>query len=78
VEINRFLNYVFHASNLVPAVQLLRPNLRDPDDELILELAVECRAMIVTHNKTDFAGAHRFRIDVKTPAEFLKMLREGK
>jgi predicted nucleic acid-binding protein len=51
--------------------------LRDPGDELILEVAVRRRAMIVTHNKKDFAGAERFGILVRTPAEFLKILRES-
>jgi putative PIN family toxin of toxin-antitoxin system len=76
-EIDRFLNYVLHVSNLIPSVQRRRPNLPDPDDELILELAIESRAMIVTHNQADFTGAARFGIVVKTPVEFLKMLREN-
>ena len=75
-ELDNFLNYVFRNSNFVSSVKLLRPSLRDPDDELILELAVEAGAMIVTHNKADFGGAARFGIVVKTPSEFLKMLRE--
>lgn len=75
-EIDRFLNYFFQASKLIPSVQGRRPNLRDPNDELILELAVESSAMIVTYNKADFAGAGRFGIVVKAPAEFLKMLRD--
>ena len=74
-EIDKFLDYVFQVSNLIPSVQRRRPNLPDPGDELILELAVESRAMIVTHNKADFAGAGRFGVVVKTPAEFLNMLR---
>jgi hypothetical protein len=32
--------------------------------------------MIVTHNKADFAGADSFGIVVRTPAEFLRMVRE--
>ena len=75
-EIDKFLNYVFQNASLVPSVELRRPTLRDPDDELILELAVESRAIIVTHNKADFIGAARFGIEVKTPSEFLKVLRE--
>jgi hypothetical protein len=33
--------------------------------------------MIVTHNKKDFVGVEQLGVLVKTPAEFLKMLREG-
>ncbi len=76
-EIDDFLDYVFKTSNLVPFVLCLRPSLRDPDDERILEVAVQCRAMIVTHNKKDFVGADKFGVVVRTPAEFLKLSREG-
>jgi len=76
-EIDDFLDYVFRTSNLVPFVLRQRPTLRDPDDERILEVAVACRAMIVTHNKRDFAGAEGLGVPVRTPSEFLKMLREG-
>jgi predicted nucleic acid-binding protein len=75
-EIDTFLDYMFQISNLVPAVQRRRPNLPDPGDELILDLAVESRAVIVTHNRADFPAAGRFGVVVKTPGELLKMLRE--
>ena len=77
-EIDRFLDYLFSASNLVPFVLRLRPTLPDPDDERILEVAVQCRAMIVTHNRRDFQGAERLGVRVSTPAEFLKVLREDR
>jgi predicted nucleic acid-binding protein len=75
-EVDEFLNYLFAVSNLVPSVLRLRPSLRDPGDECILEVAVECGATIVTHNRRDFAGAERYGVLTITPAEFLKMLRE--
>ena len=40
----------------------------------ILELALECHAIIVTHNLRDFVEARRFGIEIRTPAEFLEML----
>ena len=76
-EVEQFLDYVFRASNLVPFVRHRRPSLRDPDDERILEVAIQCQAMIVTHNKRDFALADRFGVTVASPAEFLNILREG-
>jgi putative PIN family toxin of toxin-antitoxin system len=76
-EIDNFLNYLLLAGDLEPSVPRLRPSLRDPDDERILELAVECGAIIVTHNKRDFEGAARFGVDVKTPSEILKAM-EGR
>jgi predicted nucleic acid-binding protein len=75
-EVDEFLDYVFQASNLVPSVLRRRPSLRDPDDERILEIAVECRAVIVTFNRRDFAGADRFGIPIRTPGEFIRDLRE--
>lgn len=53
-----------------------RPVLQDADDDRILEVAVRCQAMIVTFNKSDFAGAVQFGIRVITPGEFLAMLKE--
>ncbi len=55
---------------------LWRPTLRDPGDEFILELGVGsgCDA-IVTHNVRDLEEAKRFSIEVMTPSEFLKEMR---
>ncbi|MBM4075062.1 MAG: PIN domain-containing protein [Planctomycetes bacterium] len=49
-----------------------RPVLSDPNDEMILELAVaaEC-SHIVTHNVADFIGCERFGIVALTPKHFL-------
>jgi putative PIN family toxin of toxin-antitoxin system len=75
--IDDFLDYLFSISSLVPFVLRQRPHLRDPDDERILEVAVQCNAMIVTHNRRDFVGAEQLGVIVRTPAEFLRMLRES-
>jgi putative PIN family toxin of toxin-antitoxin system len=58
---------------------LWRPRLRDPGDDLVLELAVaaSCEA-VVTHNIRDFSGAGTFGIRVLTPGEFLQQLRSLK
>ena len=54
---------------------LWRPNLRDPNDDLILELAVaaNCDA-IVTHNVRDFADVRRFGLRLLTSGAFLREL----
>ncbi|MEM6254365.1 MAG: putative toxin-antitoxin system toxin component, PIN family [Cyanobacteria bacterium P01_D01_bin.156] len=51
---------------------LWRPYLRDPKDDMVLELAVkaECDS-VVTYNTRDFAGIEQFGISAITPAEFL-------
>jgi putative PIN family toxin of toxin-antitoxin system len=51
-----------------------RPQVRDPNDEMVLEAAINGRAdALVTYNFTDFALAgNRFRIPVVRPADLLK------
>jgi putative PIN family toxin of toxin-antitoxin system len=51
-----------------------RPQVRDPNDEMVLEAAINGRAdALVTYNVTDFALAgNRFRIPVVRPADLLK------
>jgi predicted nucleic acid-binding protein len=47
---------------------LWRPMLRDPDDEMVLEVAVNGRAdRLLTFNLRDFAGADRFGVRVEEP-----------
>jgi putative PIN family toxin of toxin-antitoxin system len=54
-----------------------RPWLRDPNDEMILDLAIAGSAThIVTFNLSDFEGVEAsFGIRVVTPAAFLRLLR---
>lgn len=49
---------------------LWRPFLRDPKDDLVLELAVKA-GCIITYNKRDFTGIAQFNIGVLDAAEFL-------
>jgi putative PIN family toxin of toxin-antitoxin system len=54
---------------------LWRPQLRDPGDEMLLELAVKAQChFIVTYNAKDFAGIERFGIDAITPKSFLQLI----
>lgn len=54
-----------------------RPYLRDPNDELVLEIAVTAQCeYIVTYNVRDFAGVEEFGIKVLTPKEFLQEIGE--
>jgi len=57
---------------------LWRPQLADPDDEMVLEAAVNGQAdAIITFNTKDFSPeAQRFGIDLLTPAEALKRISE--
>ena len=58
---------------------LWRPQLRDPGDDFVLELAVESACeYIVTFNKQDFKNISSFGIRAITPYEFLKLIGELK
>ncbi len=71
-DVGDLLDYVCSVSNRQEVFYLWRPTLRDPKDDLVLEVAVaagcEC---IVTFNQRDFAGAERFGLRVMPPSEFL-------
>ena len=57
---------------------LRRPALRDPDDEMVLELAVNGRAdRLPTFNGRDFAGAERFGVRVAQPGPAWRAWRQG-
>lgn len=52
-----------------------RPFLRDPDDDMLVELAVAARApVIVTSNLRDVRPAEKFGLQVLEPGAFLRML----
>lgn len=54
---------------------LWRPFLPDPDDDMVLELALASGSRyIVTHNPKHFAGATELGIDILLPGQFLHLL----
>jgi predicted nucleic acid-binding protein len=57
---------------------LWRPTLRDPGDELVLEVAVAAGGTeILTHNVRDFAGSRHFGVLVTTPRQWLTKIGES-
>jgi predicted nucleic acid-binding protein len=60
----------------VPIYFRWRPQLNDPDDEMVLECAVNAQAgAIVTFNRRDFLpAANQFQVDIMLPGEFVKRL----
>jgi putative PIN family toxin of toxin-antitoxin system len=54
---------------------LWRPFLRDPKDDMVLELAVKagCES-IITYNTRDFAGVDQFGLKLLEPSEFLRSI----
>ena len=76
-DVDDALDYICSIAEQCQIHYLWRPMLKDPKDDLVLELAVEASAkFIVTYNLRDFAGAEKFGIQVLTPKEFLKVIGE--
>ena len=76
-DVDDFLDYLCSVANLHEVYFLWRPHLRDPKDEMILELAVKARCeYIVTYNERDFRGVQKFGIQTMTAREFLETIKE--
>jgi len=76
-DIDDILDYVCAVARRRAVFYLWRPFLRDPKDDMVLELAVVANgASIVTYNRRDFQTAEQFGIQVATPREFLQGIGE--
>jgi putative PIN family toxin of toxin-antitoxin system len=76
-DIDDILDYVCSVANRRKVYYLWRPFLIDPNDDMILELAVSAGCeIIVTYNKDDFEGVEQFGIRVMTAQEFLQEIGE--
>ena len=71
-QVNDVLDIICAMAQFQDIHFLWRPQLRDPNDEMVLETAVNADAdHLVTHNIRDFALAQKFRAKVVTPRTFL-------
>ena len=74
-DINDILDYICSVARKRVIHFLWRPFLKDPQDDHVLELAVEAGCdFIVTHNVRDFSGSQQFGVRVVTPREFLRVI----
>jgi putative PIN family toxin of toxin-antitoxin system len=74
-DIDDILDYICSVATHRQIYFLWRPLLKDPRDDLVLELAIEAECdFIVTHNVRDFVGAERFGLKVVTPRAFLRAI----
>jgi putative PIN family toxin of toxin-antitoxin system len=76
-EIDEFLSELAALIEPVEVHFQWRPQTRDPNDEMVLEAAINGQAdAVVTYNVSDFAEAsERFEIAVMTPSELLKKVK---
>ncbi|MDD9987316.1 MAG: putative toxin-antitoxin system toxin component, PIN family [Spirochaetaceae bacterium] len=73
--IDDVLDYVCSVALRQKIFYLWRPFLKDPSDDMLLELAVAAQAQhIVTFNIRHFVGVARFGILAQTPRDFLRHL----
>ncbi len=76
-DVTTVIDYVCSIGRRQDIYFLWRPLLRDPKDELVLELAVAANCDgIITFNTRAFAGADRFGLWLMTPRQFLTHIGE--
>ena len=76
-EILAFLGYFCKIANRQKIFYLWRPWLKDPKDDMVLELAVASKSKyIITYNTKDFKHIETFGIQAIKPADFLKVINE--
>jgi putative PIN family toxin of toxin-antitoxin system len=77
-EVNELLDAIADVVSPVVLDYLWRPILRDPDDDMVLETAVNGRAdAIVTLNTRDFRGVPKqFGVKIWLPKDGLKVVKE--
>lgn len=77
LDIEDIIDYVCTIGKHRKVHFLWRPNLKDPSDDFVLELAVEAECnYIVTHNIKDFKDIKKFKLKAITPQELLRKLGE--
>ena len=70
--INDLLDYICQQSIRSPIYYLWRPILKDPKDDMVLEIAVASSVeFIVTYNVKDFQPAKTFGIKIASPMDIL-------
>jgi putative PIN family toxin of toxin-antitoxin system len=76
-DVANLLNYLCQLANCHRMHYLWRPYLKDPKDDMLLELAVAANCDgIVTYNRRDFHGVESFGVSAIEPVELLRMIGE--
>lgn len=74
-QIDDVLDYLCSIAVRQDVFFLWRPFLPDPEDDMLLEVAVASGCeQIVTYNTKDFSGIRRFGVEALTPQAFLRSM----
>jgi len=72
-DVDDIIDYLCSVAGLRSIFYLWRPHLPDPEDDMLLELAVEAGcSRIVTFNQRDFRGSEQFGVRAVTPQVVLR------
>ena len=78
-DVRDIIDYICRVAARQQIFFLWQPVLRDPGDEMVLELAVAAGCdTIITHNVRDFDRARLFGLRVLSPGVFVNELRGAK
>ena len=76
-DIDDILDYICYVAERQAIFFLWRPFLKDPNDDMVLELAVAVQCdCIITYNVSHFLGTDQFGMRVRTAKEFLQEIGE--
>lgn len=76
-DINNLIDAICAISNKRSIFYLWRPLATDPDDDFLIDLAVEAQAdFIITYNQRDLQPVERFGITALSPKQFLQLVGE--
>ena len=77
-DVFSYLRYLAAQASLHDIHYLWRPFLNDPDDDMVLELAVAAGCpYIVTHNVGDFRRTSELGVNAIKPRDFLNLIRNS-
>lgn len=78
-DVEAIIDYICRVAKRQSIFYLWRPLLRDPNDDMVAEVAVAggCDA-VITHNTRDFDDVVALGLRVLRPAEFLRHIRRSR